>query len=131
MNMQNFFFCQKFSEILTFLTKCNFKNFMYRKWKFPILKIHFLLLLYSHFREYVRTGAAGVRTRRSLGHHLLHPQNFDWSIFIKSKYHQNWRVQIEQNSFFEWVKSKSTLLKKPKEFIDFLLSFFFALRAKW
>ena len=25
------------------------------------------------FRECVRTGAAGARTRRSLGHHLLHP----------------------------------------------------------
>ena len=25
------------------------------------------------YREYVRAGAAGARTRRSLGHHLLHP----------------------------------------------------------
>jgi hypothetical protein len=28
-------------------------------------------------RECVRTGAAGARTRRSSGHHLWHPQNFD------------------------------------------------------
>ena len=34
-------------------------------------------------RECVRMGAAGERTRRSLGHNLLHPQNFDQSIFIK------------------------------------------------
>ena len=27
----------------------------------------------STFRECVRAGAAGARTRRSLGHHLLHP----------------------------------------------------------
>ena len=26
------------------------------------------------YRECVRTGAAGAHTRRSLGHHLLHPQ---------------------------------------------------------
>ena len=39
-------------------------------------------------RECVRTGAAGAQTRRSLGHHLWHPQNFDQSIFINFFYVQ-------------------------------------------
>ena len=30
-------------------------------------------------RECVRAGAAGSRTRRSSGDHLLNPQNFDWT----------------------------------------------------
>ena len=29
------------------------------------------------FRECVRAGAAGSRTRRSSGHHVLNPQNFE------------------------------------------------------
>jgi hypothetical protein len=32
--------------------------------------------------EYVRTGAAGALTRRSLGHHLLHPQNLTYQLQI-------------------------------------------------
>ena len=34
-------------------------------------EVHKYILTY--YRECVSTGAAGVRTRRSLGHHLLHP----------------------------------------------------------
>ena len=30
-------------------------------------------------RECVRAGAAGSRTRRSSGHHVLNPQNFEWT----------------------------------------------------
>ena len=39
-------------------------------------------------KEAGNVGAAGARTCRSLGHHLLHPQNFDRSIFIKFFYVQ-------------------------------------------
>ena len=42
-------------------------------------------------RECVRTGAVGAHTRRSLGHHLLHPQNlanFDPTILLFEKLNQ-------------------------------------------
>ena len=36
--MQNYSFYQQNPAILIFLTKCNFKNFMLWKWKFPIFE---------------------------------------------------------------------------------------------
>ena len=36
--MQNYLFYQQNPAILIFLTKCNFKNFMLWKWKFPIFE---------------------------------------------------------------------------------------------
>ena len=36
--MQNYLFYQQNQAILIFLTKCNFKNFMLWKWKFPIFE---------------------------------------------------------------------------------------------
>ena len=38
MNMQKYLFYQQNQAILTFLTKCNFKNFMLWKWKFTIFE---------------------------------------------------------------------------------------------
>mgnify|MGYP001367487223 CR=1 FL=1 len=37
------------------------------------LETRVIIKISTHPRECVRAGAAGSRTRRSLGHHLLHP----------------------------------------------------------
>ena len=47
-------------------------------------KVNFWKVIQTFYRKCIRTGTAGVRTCRLLGHHLLQPQNFDSSIFIKS-----------------------------------------------
>ena len=60
-------------------------------------------------------GAACARTRRSLGHHLLHQQNFDRSIFIKSFY-----VQL---IFLVDLIKESTIFGKESLFITCLLTF--------
>ena len=45
-------------------------------------------------RECVRTGAAGAQTRRSLGHHLWHPQILRLLVLLKPTDFEDFEIQI-------------------------------------
>ena len=46
---------------------------------------NFKLLVKSNSSEYVNMGAVGAQTRRSLGHHLLHPQILRLLVLLKPR----------------------------------------------
>ena len=55
-NMENYSFYQQNPAILIFLTKCDFKNFMLWKWKFPILeKQLFLSITFPFIDDFILT----------------------------------------------------------------------------